>query len=505
MNREKVILQDMQKPQTQNRSIVDQIFQNPFIRDLPDMAALRGMYCRFIVGEEDVYVAFGYDEKMVYGDFTEARGAMIPEAVVKKCGYFVPGHDAPVRCLFCETQKLTGDTFANVDRIMDLMSWMDRFTARCMKHGIPTPMYGVFDPDDDVTMNFIALLDNESVTNTPLRRSFDAQETQYYKDRIIPEWPIHPQGSRPGFLGFQSSRYAYKCKTVAEARALYNSPYKWKNHITERDIDEYHYMQPWIVQTVNSNDEANFIIRGMQSMHIPCERFVINGFSQKMRAENYFFRKTGLRGDAGKMVDLHLNSCDIGAFIYWQKQFMATQFSGAETECGTKLYYQPEKASYMFCVSSNVLESVVGILRKNKIPFGYPCDYPKNLITINQIWLCADISEMPRILPLVHRAQSEYYHTHWYGLDWDSTEETRQYAKMGFPADHMRNLYITSDQPAYGGKKNFSGYVLSMDGKQSDKKITTADIDPSLTPRCIPIDEAVEKKLMIVRPELRHR
>ena len=89
MNREKVILQDMQKQQTQNRSIVDQIFQNPFIRDLPDMAALRGMYCRFIVGEEDVYVAFGYDEAMVYGEFIEARGTMIPESVVKKCGYFV--------------------------------------------------------------------------------------------------------------------------------------------------------------------------------------------------------------------------------------------------------------------------------------------------------------------------------------------------------------------------------------------------------------------------------
>ena len=38
----------------------------------------------------------------------------------------------------------------------------------------------------------------------------------------------------------------------------------------------------------------------------------------------------------------------------------------------------------------------------------------------------------------------------------------------------------------------------------STKEFVSADIDPSLTPRCIPIDEAVEKKLMIVRPELRH-
>ena len=503
MNREKVILQDMQKQHTQNRSIVDQIFQNPFIRDLPDMAALRGMYCRFIVGEEDVYVAFGYDEKMVYGDFIEARGAMIPESVVKKCGYFVPGLDAPVRCLFCETRKLTGDVFANVDDVMNLMIWMDRFTARCMKHGIATPMYCAFDQDDDVTMNFVALLDNERVADTPLRRSFDAQEAQYYKDCIIPEWPIHSQGIQPGFLGFQASRYAYQCKTIAEAHALHNSPQKWKNHITERDIDEHHYMQPWIVQTVNSNDEADFIIRGMQSMCIPCERFTVNGFSQKMKAENRFFRKTGLRADAGKMVDLHLNSCDIGAFIYWQKQFMATRFSSAETGFGTQLYYQPNKASYMFCVSSDVLESVVDILRRNKIPFGYPCDYPKNLVTIDRIWLCVDISEMPRVLPLVHQAQSAYYHVHWYGLDWDSTQETRQYAKMRYPANHMQSLYVTSDQPAYGGKKNFSGHLLSMDGTLSKEKFVSADLDPSLTPRCIPIDEAVEKKLMIVRPELR--
>ena len=43
-----------------------------------------------------------------------------------------------------------------------------------------------------------------------------------------------------------------------------------------------------------------------------------------------------------------------------------------------------------------------------------------------------------------------------------------------------------------------------MDGTLSTKEFVSADIDPSLTPRCIPIDEAVEKKLMIVRPELRH-
>ena len=125
-------------------------------------------------------------------------------------------------------------------------------------------------------------------------------------------------------------------------------------------------------------------------------------------------------------------------------------------------------------------------------------------MTVNYIWLCTDINEMPRVLPLVHLAQSTYYHVHWYGLDWDSTQETRQYAKMGYPADHMQSLYVTSDQPAYGGKKNFRGHILSMDGTLSTKEFVSADIDPSLTPRCIPIDEAVEKKLMIVRPELRH-
>lgn len=503
MDKNNVILQDMQKQHIQNRSIVDQIFQNPFIRDLPDMAALRGMYCRFIVGEEDVYVAFGYDEKMVYGEFIEARGAMIPESVVKKCGYFVPEFDAGVIRLFCETRKLTGDTFTNVDRVMDLMIWMDRFTARCMKHGIPTPMYCAFDPDDDVTENFVALLDNERVLDSPGRRSFDAQEAQYYRDRLIPEWPIQPKGMRPGFIGFQESRYAYQCPTVSEARELYNSPRIWKDNLDEHDFDAHHYMRPWIIRTVDSKEEANFIMHGMSLMRIPCSISTVKGYTQTMKRENRFFRETGLRPDAGKTITLLLNSGDRGAFIYWQKQFMATRFSGTETELGAKLYYQPEKAAYMFCVSSNALESVVGILRKNNIQFGYPCDCPKNLVTIDQIWLCADISEMPRILPLVHRAQSEYYHTHWYGLDWDSTQETRQYAKMGYPADHMQSLYITSDQPAYGGKKNFSGYVLSMDGKRSDKKITTADIDPSLTPRCIPIDEAVEKKLMIVRPELR--
>ncbi len=56
------------------------------------------MYCRFIVGETDVYVAFGYDEKMVYGEFIEARGNDPRVGYNKKCGYFV--------------QNLTPESFA---------------------------------------------------------------------------------------------------------------------------------------------------------------------------------------------------------------------------------------------------------------------------------------------------------------------------------------------------------------------------------------------------------
>ena len=74
-----------------------------------------------LFGEEDVYVAFGYDEAMVYGEFIEARGTMIPESVVKKCGYFVPEIDAKVVCLFCETRKLTNNSFESLDKIMRLM------------------------------------------------------------------------------------------------------------------------------------------------------------------------------------------------------------------------------------------------------------------------------------------------------------------------------------------------------------------------------------------------
>lgn len=503
MNRKKVILQDMQKQHTKNRSIVDQIFQNPFIRDLPDMAALRGMYCRFIVGETDVYVAFGYDEKMVYGEFIEARGAMIPESVVKKCGYFVPEFDAGVIRLFCETRKLTGDSCKNIDEIMNLMIWMDFFTARCMKHGLQIPMYCSRDNENEVTANFVAMLDNERVIDSPGRRSFDAQEVQYYRDRLIPEWPIHPHGARPGFIGFQESRYAYHCSTTAEARDLYNSTNKWKGNLSEHDFDKHDYFNPWVEKNLDSKAEADFIIHGMNSMNIPCMYSDVHGFSQAMKTDNRAFNRLGLRKDAGQTVNVCFNSTDIGAFIYWRRQFLTTQFSNAETTLGTKLYYAPEKASYLFGVSGNVLTWMLQNLRNEGIPFGYPFDCPRNVAGTNMVWLCTDISEMPRVIPLVHEAHSMFFHMHRYGLDWDSTREIRQYAKMRYPADHMRSLYITSDQPAYGGKKNFSGYVLSMDGKRSDKQITTADIDPSLTPRCIPIDEAIEKKLMIVRPELR--
>ncbi len=39
------------------------------------------------------------------------------------------------------------------------------------------------------------------------------------------------------------------------------------------------------------------------------------------------------------------------------------------------------------------------------------------------VWLCTDISEMPRVIPLVHEA-FHVFHMHRYGLDWDSTRDS---------------------------------------------------------------------------------
>lgn len=68
--------------------ILDSITKNPLIRELPDLAAMYGLYSRFVVCNDSVYFACGINQEVVHGSFIYARDTVIPEYLVKKCGYF---------------------------------------------------------------------------------------------------------------------------------------------------------------------------------------------------------------------------------------------------------------------------------------------------------------------------------------------------------------------------------------------------------------------------------
>ena len=68
--------------------ILDSIYRNPLIRELPELAAMYGLYSRFVVSNDCVYFACGVNKDAVHGNFIYARDTVIPEYLVKKCGYF---------------------------------------------------------------------------------------------------------------------------------------------------------------------------------------------------------------------------------------------------------------------------------------------------------------------------------------------------------------------------------------------------------------------------------
>lgn len=104
-----------------NEGLIESIFKNPVIRDLPKLASLYGFYGRFIVGQTRVFFAYGIDPDAVNGAFHEAEQTLIPEYVVKKCGYFVTCNTY-LLCPRCEVfvipEKDTTKTYALNNRMM---------------------------------------------------------------------------------------------------------------------------------------------------------------------------------------------------------------------------------------------------------------------------------------------------------------------------------------------------------------------------------------------------
>lgn len=497
MDKKTIIQEIKNRKEGISPSIYSAIFQNPYVRDLPDKAALRGMYSRFIVGENDVYFAFGYNKDMVYGDFIEARGAMIPESVVRKCGYFVPEMDTTdVIRLDCETRKLNGNIQKKLAIIFDLMKCMDFYTARCMRHHIPIPMYCYFSGVDDISSKFVSMLDNKAVANTATKQSFWAQEDLYLKYCAIPEWPIHPDSKRPGLLAFSASRYQINTTDLQKIYNLYYHPDNWNSCLYAYDATN-----PWISLTILSKEWADYIIKGLDSMKIPCRIQEDAQVARATKRENFFFRKLGLYNNFDETVNVAVNSSDYGAFVYWERKFISeTYFSDAQLELGRQLYFTPQTAAYMFMVNVAMLKDVLRIMGDYNIQVGFPADYPGNLQEDSAVWLITEISNLPLVLDILNVLNTNDYHTHFYGMDFNSTSEIRRYAKMRYPAEHMQSLYVTSNEPCYKGKKVLSGRTLSIDGTMSEEDFT-ATIDPAQTPKSVPIETALESKLMIERPE----
>lgn len=494
--REKVLQDYHDQNKLYDSAITNEIFKNPYIRDLPNIAALHGMYSRFIVGEDDVYFAFGYKKEIVYGEFIEARDNMIPESVVNKCGYFVPKLDAPCVChLDCETRKIKNDIEITVYDIITEMGIMDFYTARLFRHNMTVPSYMYMPQIGNTELNFVSMLDNASIRDSYTKASFELQESTILSSYLIPEWPISPKGKMPGSMGFSCSRYMHNTFDTDELQALYLHPERWENSFKNPRADG-----NWFFVNLNTKEEAHYILNGMKVMQIPCKIHHMNT-EKNERRENALFRKSGLRKDIIDPVTIVFHKSDYGAFFYWQKKYIAeTVFSKEQREQGKQLYYAPKVASFLFSLSLDMVPEFIERLKNNHIDFGYPEDCPKNLEFEPIVWMNVDISNMPRVLLHLNHFKTVRWAVHQTGIHFDSTREERRYAKMRFPAESPTTLYVTSNIPAANGQYTLQGHVMDMSGKLSKEKISKT-FDPAQTPRCLPIDEVVKSKMIIKRPE----
>lgn len=496
MSEKKAIINDMFKNNAVvNKPIANTILQNPFIRDLPNMAALCGLYSRFLVGAEDVYFVFGFNKEVVYGKFIEARDSMISEAVVKKCGYFVPEKDAPnVICLDCEARKLTGDTSEILNEIRSIVGKMDYFGARLKRHKLKFPPYIYFDLKD-MDLNCMSMVDNPAVVNNHAKQTAWRSEEKDLIACMIPEWPIHPKGEKPGFLAFMASRYMPNDISYRKLQGLYKNERRWEEYLLSNKT-----MHQTVRFTCDSKEMASAIIKGMNSMKIPCE-IVRDEDVRWVSEQNSFFRESGIRKDATDGVGICFNKLDTGAFDYWFHDYIANHyFTEEQRTFGDKLYKDPEVASYEFNIQMCVLESALKKFEEKSISIGFPANHPSNLkCKKDSVWMNCELYELPLVLSILHELRTYEYYSHQYGMNFDSTFETRRYAKCFLPRDYMQTLYVISNEPAYKGEKKLGGNMIGFDGVSRGYITTT--FDPAQTPKCIPYCMVEEAGIAIHRPE----
>lgn len=435
-----------------NEGLVASIFKNPLIRDLPNLASLYGFYSRFIVGQTKVFFAYGIDPDVINGVFHEARGTVIPDYVVRKCGYFV-SWKTQLLCPRCEVFEIPDDSLNKTCVLSNRMSLLERVIHEYKNLDVPLPEYiDISSSDFWRLMNLYHVTDNETIRENEAKDRRRKQERQLLQDVAIWEWPMTLHGPKPGFTAFCGwSRYSIHSTDLEESLRVYGNPRLWQGIFESEKSSAYHTLLK------EPKDAAEFIMQGLDRMKIPYCRIKEDKKVQKAKARERKMLEDVLPmtfDAADEFVTFFVSKYDEGAVIYWMCEYTKTLFTPEQLHYGNELYYgtdwwnkDQDPAGYLFFVPAAEFRFFMEWAGANAVKVGYPDAGWLMSCYTSGIYLISEYSNMPLINDRLHSTQHDALTSHQLGMEGNAPMEIRTFhpnKKGAYVRKYEWSYYITN-------------------------------------------------------------
>lgn len=416
------LMQAQENGEQLDSKILDSITKNPLIRELPDLAAMYGLYSRFVVCNDSVYFACGINQEVVHGSFIYARDTVIPEYLVKKYGYF---KREDVHCgllnLQCavlsldDRSSLFHGQITGMKPSASLFATMETYCRLYRKHGMNIPEFIFSDRHalDELQTCLLAQTNTKLLSNAE-KQSYWTREEALLKDHAIWHWPIS-KVEDAGFCAFSvCSRYALDTSNLTKALRHYRHPKKWEKLFQNGKLDS-----PLFHET-HDEPQMAFLMAGLTSMGIPykavvySQRCLKNKQQEKLDLGQRLVHKKNLT----ETQTIALHKYDMGALAFLLTEYLKSQFSKKEHEIERKLYYglghtnDTEKAAYMFFIDSAFLGDFRDFAAKNHILWGFPADSMEGFEADKGCFLIAEAESMPLIQDFLYKKIYKEFSTH---------------------------------------------------------------------------------------------
>ena len=402
--------------------ILDSIYRNPLIRELPELAAMYGLYSRFVVSNDCVYFACGVNKDAVHGNFIYARDTVIPEYLVKKCGYFkredIHCGLINLQCLVLsldDRSSLFHGQVTGMRPAASLFATMETYCRLYRKHGMEVPEFVFSDRHalEELQTCLLAQSSTELLSNAE-KQSYWSREEVLLRDHAVWHWPINKREDT-GFCAFSAcSRYAPDTDHLSKALRHYRHPEKWEKRFQIGKMDSF------LFHETHDEPQTAFLMAGLTSMGIPYKTEVYDQrYLKDKRQESLELQR--LLGHGKNLTEtrtIALHKYDMGALAFLLTEYLKSQFSKEEHEIGKRLYYGLEhtrdtkKAAYLFFMDRAFLEDFREFAACNHILWGFPADCMEGLEADKGCFLISETRNMPLIRDFLYEKLCKEFTTH---------------------------------------------------------------------------------------------